>query len=360
MLHNAAVSLQCTSHEASNLELPSRGLSHGNGAQHGSGGVRQIVVADIGGTHARFAFASLEGARVSSVSEPVTLETGDYPGFETAWQEFGRTSRSALPDELAISFAGPVDGDLLELTNNAWRIRPLSLKKTLGIRRLHIINDFGAIGHAVSELGDDSFLHLRGPRERLPAQGVTTIIGPGTGLGVAQLLRTGEQGHVIATEGGHVDFAPLDEVEDHILAHLRRRFGRVSVERLVSGPGLANIHHALAAIEGRSAASPEDRELWSNALEGGDELAGAALDRFSLILAAVAGDLALAQGANGVVLAGALAGRIRGHLQRPAFADRFVAKGRFKRRLENVPVKLLVHPQPGLFGAAVALAREDR
>ncbi|HET9458457.1 MAG TPA: glucokinase [Sphingomicrobium sp.] len=320
--------------------------------------MRRIVTTDIGGTHARFALATLDRGKVVELSEPVTLSTSEHASFQTAWEEFGRRSGIELPDELAMSFAGPVQGELLKLTNNPWVIRPALMREKLGVGRFRIVNDFGAIAFAVAELGDEHFLHLCGPEMPLPREGVTTILGPGTGLGVAQLLKVGEHSHVIETEGGHVDFAPLDSLEDQILAHLRRSFRRVSVERLVSGSGLVNIYNALAAIEGKAVTPPEDKALWAAALEGSDALAAAALDRFCLSLGAVAGDLALAHGANGVVIAGGLGWRLRDHLHRSGFDDRFIAKGRFERRMESIPVKLITHPQPGLFGAAVAFARE--
>lgn len=320
--------------------------------------MRRIVTTDIGGTHARFALATLDRGKVVELSEPVTLSTSEHASFQTAWEEFGRRSGIELPDELAMSFAGPVQGELLKLTNNPWVIRPALMREKLGVGRFRIVNDFGAIAFAVAELGDEHFLHLCGPEMPLPREGVTTILGPGTGLGVAQLLKVGEHSHVIETEGGHVDFAPLDSLEDQILAHLRRSFRRVSVERLVSGSGLVNIYNALAAIEGKAVTPPEDKALWAAALEGSDALAAAALDRFCLSLGAVAGDLALAHGANGVVIAGGLGWRLLDHLHRSGFDDRFIAKGRFERRMENIPVKLITHPQPGLFGAAVAFARE--
>lgn len=321
--------------------------------------MRRIVTTDIGGTHARFALATIDAGKVVALSEPVTLSTSEHASFQTAWEEFGRRSGVELPDELAMSFAGPVEGELLKLTNNPWVIRPALMLEKLGVGRFRIVNDFGAIAFAVAELGDEHFLHLCGPQIPLPREGLTTIIGPGTGLGVAQLLKVGEHSHVIETEGGHVDFAPLDSLEDQILAHLRRSFRRVSVERLVSGSGLVNIYNALAAIEGKAVTPPEDKALWAAALEGSDALAAAALDRFCLSLGAVAGDLALAHGANGVVIAGGLGWRLRDHLHRSGFDDRFIAKGRFERRMENIPVKLITHPQPGLFGAAAAFAREN-
>lgn len=321
---------------------------------------RQIVACDIGGTHARFAFATIEGGRVTALSDSIIFSTLEHASFETAWQEFGRRSGSDLPSELAIAFAGPVDGDHLKLTNNPWVIRPSQMKKRLCVSRLRIVNDFGAVAFAVAELGDEHLLHLCGPEVPIPSQGLTTIIGPGTGLGVAQLLRDGHRAHVIETEGGHIDFAPLDTLEDRILAYLRRSFRRVSVERLVSGSGLVNIYNALAIIEGRAVTPAEDKAVWAAALEGSDALAAAALDRFCLALGAVAGDLALAHGANGVVIGGGIGWRLRDHLHLSGFKDRFIAKGRFERRMENIPVKLITHPQPGLLGAAVAFAQEHR
>ncbi len=324
------------------------------------GSSRQIVTCDIGGTHARFALATIEGGRVTALSEPVTFNTLDHASFETAWHEFGRRIGSDLPGELAMSFAGPVDGDHLKLTNSPWVIRPSQMKDRLNVSCLRIVNDFGAVAFAVAELGEEQFLHLFGPEVPIASQRLTTIIGPGTGLGVAQLLRDNGRAHVIETEGGHVDFAPLDTLEDRILACLRHSLRRVSAERLVSGPGLVNIYNALAMIEGRPVTPAEDKALWAAALEGSDPLAAAALDRFCLAFGAVAGDLALAHGANALVIAGGLGWRLRDHLYHSGFKERFIAKGRFERRMENIPVKLITHPQPGLLGAAVAFAQDNR
>lgn len=320
---------------------------------------RTIAVADIGGTHARFALAEIDRGEVLSLGDPVTLKTGEHASFRTAWEEFGRQYRASLPDALGMAFAGPVGGDVLKLTNNPWVIRPSLMAEKLGVTQFRIVNDFGAVAHAVSALGEEHYLHLCGPSGPLPDEGVTTIVGPGTGLGVAQLLKAGGHVHVVETEGGHVDFAPLDSLEDKILVHLRRSFRRVSVERIASGSGLVNIYNALAAIEGRAVTPAEDKALWTAALEGRNALASAALDRFCLSLGAVAGDLALGHGANAVVIAGGLGYRLRDHLRQSGFDDRFIAKGRFERRMEAIPVKLVTHPEPGLFGAAVAFAREN-
>ena len=319
-----------------------------------------IVVADIGGTNARFALAEVDRGQVLSVGEPVTMLTSEHASFQTAWQAFERLSGGDLPPALALSFAGPVGGEVLRLTNNPWVIRPALMEDRLGVTRYTIVNDFGAIGHAVAALGDQHLRHLRGPEGPLPPTGTTTIVGPGTGLGVAQLLRTDHDYHVVETEGGHIDFAPLDPIEDQLLDFLRRRHRRVSIERVASGQGLANLYEVLAGIEGEAVVSRDDKALWAAAIDGSDPIAVAALDRFFLSLGAVSGDLALAHGANAVVIAGGLGYRLRDRFATSGFADRFIAKGRFERRMQAIPVKLVIHPQPGLYGAAAAFAKDHR
>ena len=319
---------------------------------------RRVAVADVGGTHARFALAEINDGRVVSLSEPVTLKTAEHGSFQLAWQEFGRRAGIELPNELAIAFAGPIGGEVLKLTNNPWVIRPALIKERLGVDRYVIVNDFGAVAYAVATLPDEHFQHLCGPDRPMPKEGVTSIVGPGTGLGVAALLRKSDHYDVIETEGGHVDFAPLDSLEDKILNQLRRNFRRVSVERVVAGQGLPNLYEALAAIENLDVSIHDEKELWAAALAGTDSLATAALDRLCLSLGAVAGDLALAQGANGVVIGGGVGLRLAGYLPRSGFRDRFIAKGRFERRMDEMPVRLITYPQPGLFGAAAAFAKE--
>jgi glucokinase len=319
---------------------------------------RQVAVADVGGTHARFALAEVQNGHVLALGEPVTLKTSEHGSFQLAWQEFGRRAGIELPHELAIAFAGPVGGDLLKLTNNPWVIRPALINERLGVDRYTIVNDFGAVAHAVATLGDEHFRHLCGPDQPLPSEGVVSVVGPGTGLGVAALLKKAEGYEVIETEGGHIDFAPLDVLEDRILVELRRSFRRVSIERIASGRGLWNLYEALGAIEGQSLTFHDERELWTAALDESDSLATAALDRLCLTLGAVAGDLALAQGASAVVIAGGVGLRLADYLARSGFRDRFIAKGRFERRMDEMPVKLITHPQPGLIGAAAAFAKE--
>jgi glucokinase len=318
----------------------------------------ELVAADIGGSHARFALADVEHGQVTSLSEAVTFKTVEHASLQTAWETFGEQLGRALPRAAAIAVACPIAGEMLKLTNNPWIIRPAMIAERLGVDRITLINDFGAVGHAVVQVGREHLRHLCGPDVPLPEEGVISIVGPGSGLGVAHVLRREGCDQVIECEGGHIDYAPVDGIEDVILARLRARYARVSVERVVSGPGLANIYEALAAIEGRAVQTGDDKAVWTAALSGADSLAVAALDRFCLILGSVAGNIALAHGANAVVVAGGLGARIADLLPRSGFSGRFTAKGRFEKMMSAIPVKVITHPQPGLFGAAVAFAEE--
>lgn len=318
----------------------------------------EIVAADIGGTHARFAIAEVVNGKVARLGDPVTLKTAEHASLQTAWEAFGASLGRPLPCAAGVAVAAPITGDLIKLTNNPWIIRPALIAEKLGVDAHVLINDFAAVAHAVAEVGETHLKHLAGPDRPLPDSGVISIVGPGTGLGVAALLRENGRSHVIATEGGHGDFAPLDSIEDALLARLRQRYTRVSVERVVSGQGLAAIYEVLAGIEGRAVQATDDTTMWTLAIEGGDSLATAALDRFCLSLGAVAGDIALVQGASAVVIAGGLGQRIASTLARSGFAERFVAKGRYQPLMAALPVKLITHPQPGLYGAAVAFAKE--
>lgn len=320
----------------------------------------QIVAVDIGGTHARFALAEVSGGRVLELGEAVTLKTADHASFQLAWEEFARLTRTVLPPAAAIAVAGPVGGEIIKFTNNPWIIRPAMIPEKLGAHDFVVVNDFAAVAHAVAQADDAHFIHLSGPEEPLPEHGTISVVGPGTGLGVAQLWRNAAGYHVQPTEGGHIDFAPLDGIEDAILARLRKRHRRVSVERVVAGPGIVDIYESLAAIEGRAITSMTDKELWALGASGEDSLAAAAVDRFCLSLGSVAGDLALAHGAGALVMAGGLGLRIKDTLVLSGFADRFQAKGRFEGMMAAMPVKLITHPQPGLFGAAAAFAQAHR
>ena len=322
-----------------------------------------LVAVDIGGTHARFALASVGPDGAIHLGEPVTLKTSDYASLTTAWEDFERRCGCPVPRAAAIAIAGPVTGETVRMTNNSWVLRTGALDEQLEIERVSVLNDFAAVAHAVARAPADQFLHITGPDRPLPESGTISVLGPGTGLGVAHFhrfpLRPGVIGYrVQATEGGHIDFAPVDHIDDVLLQRLRQKHRRVSAERVVAGPGIVEIHAALAAMEKRPAEELDDRTIWERGLAGEDSLAAAAVDRFCQSLGSVAGDYALAQGASAVVIAGGLGYRLRHILGGSGFAERFRFKGRYEQLMASLPVKLIVHPQPGLYGAVAAFQVE--
>ena len=254
----------------------------------------ELVAADIGGTHARFALARLDGAgNVVALDEPVVMRCAEHASLQMAWETFGTIIGRPLPRAAAIAVAGPVVGEELKLTNNPWVIRPAMVNKKLGVDAHVLVNDFEAVAYAVGACGEGAFQHICGPDVPLPDTGTISVLGPGTGLGVGLLVkRGGPDWQVLPTEGSHGDFSPVDSLEDAILAHFRRRFGRVSAERVISGPGLADIHAALAALDDRAIQPMDDKTLWSLAMNGEDSLAAAALDRFAQALGTFAGNIA--------------------------------------------------------------------
>lgn len=301
------------------------------------------LVADIGGTHARFALTD-PGAAQPALQQVQCLSCADYPGLLPAIEHYlgqiGQRPRSA-----ALALAGPVEGEILRLTNRDWTFSRRQLAASLDLERLVLLNDFGAIGHALPLLGAGDLVALQGDPTP-PTRGPISVVGPGTGLGVALLLGDRDQGwQVVETEGGHAGFAPTDAEELRIAHELIRRYGRASNERLLCGAGLT-----LLDAQRRAPAA-----LVAAALDAGEPQALRALERFCAILGSVAGDIVLIHGARQLVLAGGIVPRILPFLATSPFRQRFLAKGRFSVHLEGVGIHAITHPWPGLLGAASVL-----
>jgi glucokinase len=317
--------------------------------------VTQIVAADIGGTNARFACATLDAAGIPTLGTVRKYKVADYPGLAACWRAFAAEEGGSLPDKVSIAFAAPTSQELIKLTNSSWVIQPAHLARELGVANVRLVNDFEAVAHAVARLPRAELPLLFGPDEPFPADGGVTVLGPGTGLGVALIAFDDGLPHIIATEGGHTDFAPLDGLEAQILDLLRRDYRRVSTERICAGPGLNNLYKALATITHEKIELLSDADLWSAALDGSHALARTALERFCLSLGSVAGDLALVHGPHAVVLAGGLAQRLRAFLvDESGFHSRFTAKGRYEALMRSIPVRIATHDEIGLYGAAAA------
>jgi glucokinase len=317
--------------------------------------VTEIVAADIGGTNARFARATIDAAGVPTLGAVRKYKVADYPSLAACWQRFAGDEGRALPDKASIAFAAPILQDTIKLTNSSWIVRPAHLAQELGVAQVRLVNDFEAVAHAVARLPNADLPLLFGRDTPFPRDGGVTVLGPGTGLGVAMIAFDEGVPHIIATEGGHTDFAPLDSLEAQVLDQLRQDYRRVSTERIVAGPGLNNLYRALARITHEKIELLSDADLWSAALDGTNSLARTALERFCLSLGSIAGDLALAHGPHAVVLAGGLSQRLRDFLvTESGFHSRFTAKGRYEALMQTIPVRLATHQEIGLYGAAAA------
>jgi len=317
------------------------------------------LIADIGGTNARFALTDPREARPALLQQQ-SLRCAEFGSLQHAAEHY-LAAVGARPTRAALAVACPVTGDAVRLTNRAWSFSRSELATALGLDTLHVLNDFGAVAWAVPALAGDERDTLHGDAAAA-LHGPVSVLGPGTGLGVAQLVGDPRRGwHVVETEGGHVSFAPHGEEEQHIARWLTARFGRTSNERLLSGAGLSHIDAALAAGEDSPTLADLDAPLRDPAhiveaaLAGHDVVARRALARFCAVLGSVAGDAALIHGARAVMIAGGIVPRFIPFLRTSAFRERFLAKGRFAALLEGVAVHVVTHPQPGLLGAAMAL-----
>lgn len=315
------------------------------------------LIGDIGGTNARFALTDLASEQPQILHEH-TYSDAEVDSLRDAGSRYLEATGTS-PQRAVLAVASPIEGDQIRLTNRGWSTSRGALQEALGLDALRLINDFAAIAWAAPHLPDDTRVPLNGPLVS-PPEGPVTLIGAGTGLGVALLTGSPAQGwHVVPTEGGHVTFAPTDDEEIAIAAWLRARFGRVSTERALSGDGLSYIDAALRGVEPVAApAEPRNtrsaRDITAAALSGSDVDARHALERFCRIYGAVAGDAALLHGANTVLIAGGVVLHFLDFFRDSAFMDAFAAKGRHQDYMRRIAVQVITHPNPGLLGAAVA------
>ena len=312
-----------------------------------------LLLADIGATNARFTLSD------GGPDDTAVLPCADFASLEAAVRAFLDAARPlAPPRRAAFAVAGPVTGDAVSLTNLGWRFSVAALRDALGLEQLEVINDFTALALALPHLGANDRRQLGGGE---PVAGAPlAVLGPGSGLGVSGLITLHGGGWLpLSGEGGHVSLAPADERESAVLAGLRRRFGPVSAERALSGPGLVNLHRALCELEDRPAPPLSPAEITEAALAGTCPLCREALELFAAFLGGVAGDLALTLGARGgVYLGGGIAPRIGDFLAGSAFRRRFVDKGPQQPYLEAIPTFLITQPLPAFLGLGALLAAE--
>lgn len=323
-----------------------------------------VLAVDVGGTHTRAAIAESDGRHCTIIREQ-RYPSADWPDLLPLLQDF-LAADAAHPARACIAVAGPIsdNGASARVTNLPWHLDRERLRVALGCERLALINDFAAVGHGIAGLGAEHLIGLQTgePQPRAPR----AVLGAGTGLGQALLVWRDAGHEVLATEGGHVDFAPQNDTQHALWRALQHDFGHVSYERLVSGPGLVYIYRFLQARHSEATAQimqlPPERDpaaaIADAALAGSDPLAVRALDEFVRIYGAQAGNLALnCLPFGGLYLAGGIAPKILPRLRDGGFIAAFNAKGRMEPVTRKVPVQVIAHPNPGLFGAALFAGR---
>jgi glucokinase len=317
------------------------------------------LVADVGGTHVRFGIA-VGGSSSIEVHCVRRYAVRAHESIAHAAQHY-RTATPGVPASLeraAVAVAGRVDHDRVKLTNSAWSFSTRALSESQRFQQLRVINDFEAVGHAVAVLRSADLKPVGTHRLPLPlSQGVCAIVGVGTGLGVGGVVVNQGAYSVLATEGGHASFAPTSEVSIEVLRWLRKKYGRVSAERVLSGMGLANVYHALCEISGQHVPELSAAEVTTRAENGSDANCVEAVGLFCELLGSFAGDLALTLGAwQGVLISGAMLQ----HFDRPMLERRvragFEYKGRFTPAMRAIPVETIAHPHVELLGAARLLS----
>lgn len=314
------------------------------------------LVADVGGTHVRFGIAVGGGEHGLQVHCVRRYAVRAHESIAHAAQHY-RTATPGVPAALeraAVAVAGRVDQDRVQLTNSAWNFSARALSEAQQFQQVQVVNDFEAVGHAVGALRAQDLRPVGSQRLALPlTQGVCAIVGVGTGLGVGGVVANRGAFSVLATEGGHASFAPTSEVSIEVLRWLRKKFGRVSAERVLSGAGLANLYLALCEIHGQHVPELSAAEITTRAENGSDANCVEAAGLFCELLGSFAGDLALTLGAwQGVLISGAMLGHFeRGMLERRIRAG-FEYKGRFAPAMRAVPVETIAHPHVELLGAA--------
>nr|WP_316639660.1 glucokinase [uncultured Roseateles sp.] len=315
------------------------------------------LLADVGGTHVRLGWQGGDGAAIQHVQ---TLACDAHRDLGDCLQRYLQTldaAGAARPIQAALGVASAVLDDQIRLTNRDWGFSVQALHRQLELQRLVVLNDFTALALAIPVLPEPDFWHVGGPTTGAP--GPLAVIGPGTGLGVSGLVPQADRQWVaLQTEGGHVSLAPQNDREAALLASLRRRFGRVSAERVLSGPGLVNLLQAIAEVDGRPlAAVPGPVDVLSQALAGEPQSAEA-LALFCAFLGDVSGDLVLSLGARGgVYIGGGIVPRLGAErFRRSDFRKRFEAKGRLAGYMHEVPSYVIASQEPpALLGASRAL-----
>ncbi len=315
----------------------------------------QGLIADVGGTNIRLALIELDSEKITNLK---SFLCADYGSITDVIKEF-LNNTNTLIDQACIAIAGVVEHDWISMTNHQWEFSVSQTRKDLGLKNLHVINDYTGISMAVPHLNKNSKVKIGDgiPLETKPI----AIFGPGTGLGVSHLIFHNNQWISLDGEGGHVDYASQDSREDHLIEFLRQQYGNVSAEMLISGPGLVNIYNGVNFFYKETPDDLTPEEITTRALKKTDRCCQETLSMFCRIMGSFAGNLALNLGTfGGVYIAGGIAPRIVDYLIQSDFRKRFETKGSFSDYVKKIPTYIITEPQPGLIGAGAYLIQTLR
>lgn len=309
---------------------------------------QDYLVADVGGTNIRLAIAYQ-----SELNHIQAFKCAEFPSLEAAINHYIEQNQLTV-DQACICIAGAVNDEEIKMTNLDWRFSAHSIEQHCKINKVHLINDYHAIAMSLPHLSSQQLITMSNKKGQDHAPRM--VCGPGTGLGIAQLVPIGEHYHCISGEGGHIAFAPTTEQQMQVLRYLFGQHKRVSIERLLSGQGIVNIYQALAAQSNAPSVYLDAKSITEQFINKTDPLCIDSIQLFLEILAQFLGDLVLMNGAfGGVYIAGGIVPRIIDHVDLEQFNQCYTHKGRFKEYVSQAPLYLITEPQPGLIGAAAYL-----
>lgn len=315
-----------------------------------------VLIADIGGTNARFAVLM---EAYSPVRTFPTVRTADYPDLAAAASATVLDTTAILPRSLLVALAGPITGTSTKLTNADWVIDPEETRQGLSLDTVVTFNDFEALALSLPSLNEDQLLKV-GPGEAVSRE-PRVVLGPGTGLGVAALVYSDRRYTPIAGEGGHVSVGPETERDFQIWPHLERHHGRITGEALLSGNGMARLYRAVSKAEGKDGRWCRHGAEVTQAAKDGDLVAEATVALFLEYLGRLAGDMALVFLAKGgVYVAGGIAPRLLDRFGSSSFREAFEAKAPHRTIMENVPTFVITEPTPAIAGMATFATMPER
>jgi glucokinase len=306
-------------------------------------------VADVGGTNIRLAL--IENGKVAKIEKYLCA---DFDSIGEAILQFQENTTSDHFSAGCIAIACPVSNDLVKMTNHSWAFSQTKLKAQLALDNLYVINDFTAVAHSLPTLIHNQVIQLG--QGSAKEHGNIAVFGPGTGLGVEHLTWTSSGWKTLDGEGGHVDFAPTDEIDIVIWQYLQKKYGRASAEEVLSGRGIVNIYRALCLHYGHEIRLKNPSSVTASGLDNSDVMAALAIKQFCRIMGSFAGNLALNLcTTGGIFIGGGVTGHLGDYFLQSDFRARFEAKGEFAYYVKNVPTYLIREPDHGLLGALAYL-----